>query len=154
MRCAVDSSRLSPRRLRFPAPLFSLGGGLSQREAVLNQQPHSSVGTPTRARRSPNPFSQEILESRLGAFNLHRKFVFSVADAALRWFWSRDDPCASVGLVQQQQQQQQPPTRRLCSASIFASQGVAATNPSFPGRRSKVSRLSDTARTPEFLADI
>ncbi|KAK2881910.1 hypothetical protein Q8A73_022420 [Channa argus] len=76
MRCTVDSSRLYPRRLRFPAPLFSLGGGLSHREAVLNQQPHSS--------------------RRCG-----EKLVFAVADAALR-FWSREDPCANVGLLQQQ----------------------------------------------------
>lgn len=44
----VAASHHTPRRLCFPAPLFSLAGGLSQREAVLTSRPaHHSGGTDT-----------------------------------------------------------------------------------------------------------
>lgn len=40
---AVVCAHRTPRRLCFPAPLFSLAGGLSQKEAVLTQGTQSTV---------------------------------------------------------------------------------------------------------------
>lgn len=75
----VVHSHHTPRRLCFPAPLFSLAGGLSQREAVLTQQTHTAVGDTDSSEKRPG---NELRLSGSPDRARQEKLLLSVADAA------------------------------------------------------------------------
>lgn len=63
---AVVYAHHTPRRLCFPAPLFSLAGGLSHREAVLTQRIHTTVGNTDKIERGSKKLPRLSGSPRLG----------------------------------------------------------------------------------------